>query len=331
MHHLHVGLELRKEEIAQLESKDTGKPVALARMVDATRSIENFRFFAKFGREKKPETYEMADAMNTVVRKPVGIVGLVTPWNLPLYLLSWKVAPALLMGNCIVAKPSELTPLTADLLGKVLTEDVGLPAGVVNIVHGLGHEVGQAIVEHPDIQAISFTGGTATGRIVAGTAAPLFKKISLELGGKNASIVMADADLDAAVPGVVRAGFANQGQVCLCGSRILVADEIWDQFVPRFVEKVSAMTVGDPATCNMGAVISFQHREKIESYIEIAKGEGGQVLTGGTRPDLPGAFIRPTVIAGAGIKSRVATEEIFGPVTSSTPPIHFVFFFKIYS
>lgn len=270
-------------------------------------------FFPFFSYLRPPFLFLFCDlfgAMRYVLK------GLITPWNLPLYLLSWKVAPALLMGNTIVAKPSELTPLTADLLGKVLTEDVGLPAGVCNIVHGYGHEVGQAIVEHPDIEAISFTGGTATGKIVAGCAAPMFKKISLELGGKNASIVMADADLDLAVPGVARAGFANQGQVCLCGSRILVADEVWDEFVPRFVAKVASMTVGDPAVSNMGSVISFQHREKIESYIAIAKTEGGEVLTGGTRPDLPGAFIRPTVIAGAAITSRVATEEIFGPVVT---------------
>ena len=318
------GLEQRKEELAQRESKDTGKPLALARRVDAQRSIDNFRFFANFAREQEPEVFEMADATNVVHRKPIGTVGLITPWNLPLYLLSWKVAPALLMGNTIVAKPSEMTPLTANLLCEV-AKDVGLPSGVLNVVHGYGPEVGQAILEHPSIRAISFTGGTATGRHVAATAAPMFKKLSLELGGKNATIILDDADLDAAVEGAVRAGFTNGGQVCLCGSRILVHQSIADQFTTKLVDSVNGMICGSPevATTQIGALISMDHLQKVESYIELGLEEGGTVLTGGTRsmtgqvgPTQDGAFLRPTIIDGLDPSARTSTEEIFGPVVT---------------
>ena len=226
----------------------------------------------------------MSDATNIVHRNPIGVVGLITPWNLPLYLLSWKVAPALLMGNTIVAKPSEMTPLTAALMCEVAS-DIGLPPGVINVVHGYGPEVGQAILEHPSIGAISFTGGTATGRHVAATAAPMFKKLSLELGGKNATIVLDDADLDEAVNGAVRAGFTNGGQVCLCGSRILVHQSIADEFTQRLVEAVDAMVCGPPedASTHIGALISVEHLEKVESYINLGVEEGGVILTGGTR------------------------------------------------
>jgi aminomuconate-semialdehyde/2-hydroxymuconate-6-semialdehyde dehydrogenase len=233
------------------------------------------------------------------------------------YLLSWKVAPALLMGNAIIAKPSEMTPLTATLLAEVCHR-IGLPVGILNIVHGLGAEVGSPIVGHPDIRAISFTGGTATGKIVAASAAPMFKKLSLELGGKNATIVLDDADVDTVVPMVVRAGFANQGQICLCGSRILIADAIYDEVRDKIVAAVLKMTVGDPRTCDMGSLISTEHRDKVEGYVKLAQEEGGKVLTGGCRPspELPGAFLRPTVIDGLDIHSRTATEEIFGPVVT---------------
>eukprot|EP00039_Didymoeca_costata_P007749 m.103421 g.103421 ORF g.103421 m.103421 type:complete len:478 (+) comp13810_c0_seq2:353-1786(+) len=311
-------LEKNSDHVAHLESQDTGKPMKVARAVDAARSVHNFRFFADFGRKRIQKKFEMADATNTVIHKPIGVVGLITPWNLPLYLLSWKVAPALLMGNTIVAKPSELTPLTADYLAEAIT-NVGLPQGVINIVHGYGHECGQALVEHPDITAISFTGGTVTGRKVAATAAPMFKKLSLELGGKNATIVMEDADLEKTVPGVARAAFLNQGQVCLCGSRILVADKIYDKFKDLLVKHVNGMTVGSSENCDLGALISHEHRKKVEGYVALAKEEGGAVLTGGERPDLPdakGAFLRPTLIEGLSIDSRTATEEIFGPVAT---------------
>ena len=300
-------LEKNIEDIAKLESMDTGKPYEVARNVDAERSVNNFRFFADFGRGMTDETFEMKDAMNYVIRKPIGVVGLISPWNLPLYLLTWKIAPALLMGNSIIAKPSEITPLTAHHFSKLLDE-IGFPKGVVNIVHGYGPEVGQAIVEHPDIKAISFTGGTMTGRIVASTAAPMFKKLSLELGGKNSTIVLDDADFESAVPGVARSGFLNSGQICLCGSRILIHESIYDKFVPLLLEEVSNMDIGP--------VISEEHRTKVLSYIELAKQEGGQILLGGKIIDKPGAWIEPTVIAGLPTNSRTSTEEIFGPVVT---------------
>jgi len=317
-------LEQKTEQVARTESMDTGKPIALARRVDAARSVSNFRFFAGFGRLQTQQTFRMDDALNVVHRSPVGTVGLITPWNLPLYLLTWKVAPALLMGNTIVAKPSEITPLTAHLLAETLLE-LGLPKGVFNLVHGLGPEVGQAILEHPGIKAISFTGGTETGRIVARTAAPMFKKLSLELGGKNATVVFADADLETAVDGAVRAAFTNSGQVCLCGSRIFIEKEITEQFTQRFVEKVNAIQLGNPMDENteMGTVISPEHLLKIESYIDLAQEEGGVILTGGTRemtgysgPEGIGAFLRPTVVASLPYNSRCATEEIFGPMVT---------------
>ena len=318
------GLEARKEELAHRESRDTGKPLALARRVDAQRSIDNFRFFADFARTQEPEVFEMRDATNFVHRNPVGTVGLITPWNLPLYLLSWKVAPALLMGNTVVAKPSELTPLTANLMCEVASE-IGLPMGVLNVVHGYGPEVGQAILDHPSIRAISFTGGTATGRHVAASAAPMFKKLSLELGGKNATIILDDADLDVAVNGALRAGFTNGGQVCLCGSRILVHASIAEKFTSKFIQLVEEMICGSPEdeSTQIGALISQEHMEKVESYIRLGIEEGGNVLAGGTRemtgqvgPSPEGAFLRPTVIDGLRHTSRTATEEIFGPVVT---------------
>lgn len=317
-------LEDIKEEIAQTESLDTGKPISLARSTDATRSISNFRFFAEFARSQKPLVFEMSDATNYVHTSPLGIVGLITPWNLPLYLLTWKVAPALLMGNCIIAKPSEITPLTANLLARTM-QRLQLPDGVFNLVHGLGPEVGQAILEHPAIGGISFTGGTSTGRIVARTAAPLFKKLSLELGGKNATIILDDANLETVVAGAVRAAFTNSGQVCLCGSRILIHQSIYDDFCKLFVEQVDAMVVGDPSdeSTQMGSVISMEHLLKIESYIDLAIEEGGVILSGGSRamtgpvgPNPAGAYIRPTVIGGLSHLSRTSTEEIFGPVVT---------------
>ncbi|RZP09856.1 MAG: aldehyde dehydrogenase [Candidatus Poseidoniales archaeon] len=317
-------LEARYEEIAALESRDTGKPISLARDVDAQRSVSNFRFFAEMLREHEGEVFEMANATNYVVNKPVGVGALITPWNLPLYLLSWKVAPAIGMGNTVVCKPSELTPMTADLLMRVIDE-VGLPAGVVNLVHGNGAGAGAPLVAHSDVDLVSFTGGTATGEKVAASAAPAFKKLSLELGGKNASIVFADCNMESTVAGVVRAGFLNQGQVCLCGSRVLIEDSIYDEFRDRFVDAVEAMRVGDPSdeATDLGALISGQHLEKVQSYVELAKQEGGDLLTGGT-PCMPAGFengnwMAPTVIGGLNPDSRCSTEEIFGPVVTLHP------------
>ena len=318
-------LESKSDDIASLESLDTGKPITLAKAVDASRSVANFRFFAKFSRDFSVGNFEMDDAVNHVVLKPVGIAGLITPWNLPLYLLSWKIAPAIVMGNTVVAKPSELTPLTANLLSQTLDE-IDFPAGVVNIVHGLGSEAGQAIVEDPKINLISFTGGTLTGKKVAETAAPMFKKLSLELGGKNATIILDDANLDASIPEIVRSAFMNQGQVCLCGSRILVSDKIWDEFVDKFVKHVKNMKVGDPSSkdSDLGALVSFAHRDKVESYIHLAEREGGKILCGGKSPNLSspfdkGAFLEPTVVSELSHLSRTATEEIFGPVVTLHP------------
>ncbi|MBB88700.1 MAG: 2-hydroxymuconic semialdehyde dehydrogenase [Euryarchaeota archaeon] len=315
-------LEARSEEIAKLESLDTGKPIKIARAVDASRSVANFRFFAEFSKDFHEQKFLMEDATNHVIFKPVGIAGLITPWNLPLYLLSWKIAPAIVMGNTVVAKPSELTPLTANLLAEVFDE-VGLPAGVVNIVHGFGHETGQAIVSHPLVNLISFTGGTITGKKVAETAAPMFKKLSLELGGKNATIVLDDVNLDSAIPEIARSGFLNQGQVCLCGSRILVSDKIWDDFLEKFIVHVSNMKIGDPSSddSDLGALVSLSHRDKVESYIHLAEREGGEILYGGKRPSLEspfdeGSFLEPTIVSNLDYQSRTATEEIFGPVVT---------------
>jgi len=317
-------LEARYEEIAALESRDTGKPISLARTVDAHRSVSNFRFFAGILREHEGDVFEMASATNYVVNKPVGVGALITPWNLPLYLLSWKVAPAIGMGNTVVCKPSELTPLTADLMMRVIDE-VGLPAGVVNLVHGDGVGAGAPLVAHSDVDLVSFTGGTSTGEKVAASAAPAFKKLSLELGGKNASIVFADCDMDSTVAGVVRAGFLNQGQVCLCGSRVLVEDSVYAEFRDRFVDAVEAMRIGDPSdeSTDLGALISEDHLAKVQSYVELAKQEGGTLLTGGT-PCLPSGFeggnwMAPTVIEGLSPDSRCSTEEIFGPVVTLHP------------
>jgi len=317
-------LEARYEEIAALESRDTGKPISLARTVDAHRSVSNFRFFAGILREHEGDVFEMASATNYVVNKPVGVGALITPWNLPLYLLSWKVAPAIGMGNTVVCKPSELTPMTADLMMQVI-DKVGLPAGVVNLIHGDGVGAGAPLVAHSDVDLVSFTGGTSTGEKVAASAAPAFKKLSLELGGKNASIVFADCDMDSTVAGVVRAGFLNQGQVCLCGSRVLVEDSVYAEFRDRFVDAVEAMRIGDPSdeSTDLGALISEDHLAKVQGYVELAKQEGGALLTGGT-PCLPSGFeggnwMAPTVIEGLSPDSRCSTEEIFGPVVTLHP------------
>ena len=310
-------LEEKFEEIAHLESMDTGKPISLARSVDARRSVSNFRFFSEMIRDREDEVFEMEDATNIVKLRAVGVGALITPWNLPLYLLSWKVAPAIGMGNTVVCKPSELTPLTADLLMRVIDE-VGLPPGVVNLVHGNGN-AGSILTGDPDIDLVSFTGGTSTGAKVAQSASPQFKKLSLELGGKNASIVFSDCNLEETVKGVTRAAFLNQGQVCLCGSRILVEDPIYDQFMDMFVESVESMVIGDPMheDTDLGALISKQHLEKVESYVSLALEEGGEIVTGG-KPCLPkelegGNWMSPTVVTGLGTESRCSTEEVFGP------------------
>ena len=315
-------LEKRFDEIAKLESTDTGKPISLARTVDANRSVNNFRFFANLVKDFQNPKFRMNDAMNEVLSKPAGIAGLITPWNLPLYLLSWKVAPALVMGNCVIAKPSELTPLTANLLAEVI-DNIGLPKGVFNLIHGYGNECGQALVEHPKINLISFTGGTETGKIVAKTAAPMFKKLSLELGGKNATIILDDADLKSNIEKIAKSAFLNQGQVCLCGSRILIHESIYNSFLEQLIKCVSLMKIGNPLNedTELGSLISIEHRKKVQSYIDLAIKEGGKILLGGKSPKLDedfseGAFLEPTIIDGLDYNSRTSTEEIFGPVVT---------------
>jgi len=319
------GIAARLDALAALESRDTGKPIQLARSVDIPRAVANFRFFAGAARHLESGFHEMPDALNYMLRRPLGVVGLITPWNLPLYLLSWKTAPAVVMGNPVVAKPSELTPCTAGVLAEIV-EEVGAPPGVFNLIHGLGAEAGQPLVEHPDVKGISFTGGTATARMVGETASPGVKKLSLELGGKNPSVVFADCDLEKTVEGVARAGFLNQGQVCLCGSRILVERTSADDFTDALVARVEAMRMGDPSDpeTELGALISGAHREKVEGYLELAREEGGTIRTGGSRPDLRdaldgGFFLRPTVVTGLEPTCRTATEEIFGPVVTVHP------------
>lgn len=319
------GIENRLNEFVEAESKDSGKPLTLARTVDIPRAISNFRFFASAAQQFASESHAMPDAINFTLRQPIGVVGCISPWNLPIYLFSWKIAPALAAGNCVVAKPSEITPLTAFLLSQVCIE-IGLPAGVLNIVHGLGNEVGQAIVEHPEIKAISFTGGTVTGKKIASIAAPMFKKLSLELGGKNPTIVFSDCDFENTITNVVRASFSNQGEICLCGSRIFIEENLYEKFKTAFIAEVKKLKVGDPLELDtkLGAIVSQQHFEKILSYIELAKTEGGKILCGGNTVKVDGRcsngyFIEPTVIENLPHNCRTQQEEIFGPVTVLTP------------
>ena len=319
-------LEKELDRFARAESRDSGKPVSLAREVDIPRAVANLRFFATAAIHFSSEAHMMDEvAVNWTDRQPVGVAGCISPWNLPLYLFTWKIAPALAAGCTVVAKPSEITPMTAFLFSELCTEE-GLPPGVLNVVHGLGPKVGAAIVAHPRIKAISFTGGTKTGEAIARVAAPMFKKLSLELGGKNPVVVFADCDMDEMLDTTVRSSFRNQGQICLCGSRILIERSIYDRFRTAFVERVKVMRVGDPESTDtdMGAVVSQAHMEKVLGYIELAKQEGGTILTGGHRVALGGRvkdgwYIAPTVIEGLGAECRTNQEEIFGPVVTLMP------------
>lgn len=320
------GIQNRMDEFVAAESRDNGKPLSLAAHVDIPRAVSNFHFFATSIIHFASEAHSMEGVgVNYTTRKPIGIVGCISPWNLPLYLFSWKIAPALAAGNCVIAKPSEVTPYSAYLLGKVCQE-AGMPAGVLNIIHGLGHRVGDAIVKHPKVKAISFTGGTKTGEYIARTAAPMFKKLSLELGGKNPNIIFDDCDFDDMLSTTVRSSFANQGQICLCGSRIFVQRGIYEKFKTAFVERVNNLTVSHPTDpkAKMGALVSLPHLEKVISYIDLAKTEGGTVIAGGNRVQLEGEFVggyylQPTVIEGLHYQCRTNQEEIFGPVVTLTP------------
>jgi len=309
--------------LAAAESKDNGKPILLAKQVDIPRAASNFQFFANAITQFSSEAHESIglNAVNFTLRQPIGVVGCISPWNLPLYLFTWKIAPAIAAGNCVVAKPSEITPMTAFLLGEICTE-AGLPKGVLNIVHGLGTTTGQAIVVHPKIKAISFTGGTKTGAHIARVAAPMFKKLSLELGGKNPNIIFADCDYDKMLATTVHSSFANQGQICLCGSRILVEEKIYAQFKKDFIKKVAQLKVGNPSeeSTNIGALVSKEHLEKVKSYIDIAAQEGGKLLFGGNKVVVKGSedgyYLQPTIIEVSDNKCRLNQEEIFGPVVT---------------
>ena len=326
LHKIAALLESQLDDFADYESRDTGKPVTLAQSVDIPRAIANFRFFAEYGPTFKFDSELNSDqSKNRVVHAPLGVVGCISPWNLPLYLFTWKIAPALMAGNTVLAKPSEITPYTAYKLGEICV-DANLPAGVLNIVHGQGITAGDALINHKGVQAISFTGGTATGKIIAQKTAATFKKLSLEMGGKNPAIIFTDCNYNKMLETVVQSSFSNQGQICLSSSRILIQTEIFEQFKQGFIGKVAKLIVGDPQDneSNLGAVSSKNHFEKVMNYIELAQKEGGKILWGGKAVKLNGRckkgwFIEPTIIEGLNNASKTNQEEIFGPVVTLIP------------
>lgn len=320
------GIQRHLPDLAMAESNDQGKPLWLSTQIDIPRAVDNLAFFATEILHTNTESYQTDNhTLNYTVRKPLGVVGCISPWNLPLYLFTWKIAPALAAGNCVVAKPSELTPMTAFLFAQICI-DAGLPAGVLNILHGYGAECGAAIVAHPSVKAVSFTGGTVTGKHIASVAAPMFKKLSLELGGKNATVVFNGVDIAHTARHVARAAFTNQGEICLCGSRIFVEKNIYDEFKAALLAETDRFLVGDPLVegTRTGALVNKAHLEKVLSYVELAKEEGGTVLCGGTQVTLEGRcaggfFMAPTLIEGLGPDCRVNQEEIFGPVATLIP------------
>ena len=314
------------QSLAEAESKDNGKPVSLAKEVDIPRAASNFKYFANAITQFSSEAHESIghNAVNFTLREPLGVVGCISPWNLPLYLFTWKIAPAIAAGNCVIAKPSEVTPATAFLLAEICNE-AGLPKGVLNIIHGLGSTTGQAIVAHHKIKAISFTGGTKTGAHIAKVAAPMFKKLSLELGGKNPNVIFADCDYDKMLATTVRSSFSNQGQICLCGSRIFIEHKIYEKFKTDFIQKVSELKVGHPSKeeTKIGALVSQHHLEKVKSYIDIAEKEGGKILYGGNKVEVAnfenGYYLQPTIIEVNSNQCKLNQEEIFGPVVTIMP------------
>lgn len=322
LHQIADGIERNLETFALAESTDQGKPLSLAKNVEIPRAILNFRFFASAILHEEDSVTHMSDALNYTQRVPAGIAGLISPWNLPLYLLTWKIAPALAAGNTVVAKPSELTPMTAQLLAQVL-EKTELPPGACNLIFGKGEEAGAPITRHPEVPLISFTGGSKTARSIISDSAQYFKKLSLELGGKNAGIVFSDTDLEQALPILIRSAFQNQGEICLCNSRLFVEKKIFNEFVERFVEKTKALTLGDPLSpkTDLGPLISEMHREKVSSFVTEAKTSGAEILTGGKNESLSspfekGYFYPPTVITHASPHSKIMQEEVFGPVVT---------------
>lgn len=326
LHQIADGIEANMEKLVAAESRDNGKPLSLARAVDIPRAVSNFRFYAQAITQFSSEAHESLGnhSVNYTLRRPIGVVGCISPWNLPLYLFSWKIAPALATGNCVIAKPSEVTPMTAFLLSEICRE-AGLPDGVLNIVHGLGTTAGQAIVEHPEIKAISFTGGTKTGAHISRVAAPMFKKLSLELGGKNPNLIFADCDYDKMLETTLRSSFANQGQICLCGSRIFVEKSIYETFKKDFIAKTKQLKVGSPKEpdSDLGAMVSKPHYEKVLSYIQNAEEYGGKVLAGGNPVKVKdhenGYYLEPTIIEVSSNECKLNQEEIFGPVVTMMP------------
>ncbi|MBY0435213.1 MAG: aldehyde dehydrogenase [Cyclobacteriaceae bacterium] len=314
------------DKLALAESIDNGKPLKLAKAMDIPRASANVRFYATASMHFSSEAHITdTQAINYTTRSPIGVAGCISPWNLPLYLFTWKIAPALAAGCTVVAKPSELTPMTAFLLTQLCIE-AGLPKGVLNVVHGLGPKAGQAIIDHPDITAISFTGGTVTGKKIAATAAPMFKKLSLELGGKNPNAVFADCDFNEAITTSISSSFSNQGEICLCGSRIFVERSLYQRFVDEFVKRTNELVVGDPleGSTRVGALVSEGHMNKVLSYIELAQQEGGKIVAGGKRVRVEGRcaegyFVAPTVVTGLDHTCRTNQEEIFGPVVTIMP------------
>ncbi|KRB04139.1 aldehyde dehydrogenase [Lysobacter sp. Root690] len=310
-------LEANLEAFAQAESRDGGKPIALARNAEIPRAVSNLRFFAQAAAQFASESHHGQAGLNYTLRAPLGVVAAISPWNLPLYLFTWKIAPALAAGNTVVAKPSEITPATATMLGE-LAAQIGFPRGVLNIVHGLGPEVGEPLIGHAAVRAVSFTGSTAVGRRIAAIAAPLLRKVSLELGGKNASLIFADSDWRANLDTLVRSAFQNSGQICLCGSRILIERSIYDEVRDALVERVKALKIGEPSdeTAALGPLVSQAHYDKVVAALDRARAEGGQVLCGGHALDRPGWYVAPTLIEGLGPDCASNREEIFGPVAT---------------
>ncbi|CAH3158301.1 unnamed protein product [Pocillopora meandrina] len=325
-------IEAQLDEFAEAESKDQGKPVLLAKTIDIPRACHNFRFFAstiiRSSVENQTSVLENVGALNYTIRSPIGVAGLISPWNLPVYLLTFKIAPAIAAGNTVVCKPSEMTSVTAWMMAKVLNE-AGLPPGVVNLVMGTGPKAGAAIVRHPDVPVISFTGSTVTGQVITEMTAPFYKKTSLELGGKNAAIIFDDADLEKSIATTVRSSFANQGEICLCTSRVYVQKGVYDQFLEGFVERTRQLKVGSPKdpTTNVGALVSKEHLAKVLGYVKLAVNEGGEIVCGEGKdyplelpsPHTQGYFMRPTVITGLSDNTRCMQEEIFGPVVAIVP------------
>ena len=313
-------IEARLDEFAHAESLDGGKPIRLAREIEIPRAISNLRFFAHAATQFASESHHGHAGLNYTLRQPLGVVGTISPWNLPLYLFTWKIAPALAAGNTVVAKPSEVTPRTATMLGE-LAAQIGFPKGVLNVIHGLGPQVGEALVSHPQTKAISFTGSTAIGRRIAGIAGPMLKRVSLELGGKNPTLVFADSDWRAHMDTIVRSAFQNSGQICLCGSRLLVERGIYVEFREALVERANALRIGDPIDrdTDLGPLVSQAHFDKVMGAIVRAREEGGHVWCGGEALQRPGWFVAPTVIDGLGPDCATNREEIFGPVATLQP------------